>query len=184
MNRMRPCAKSCCGHDVMSEKPLLFRPLIIGLTGSIGMGKSTVAEMLREEGVPVFDADAEVHRLQAKGGACVAAIESAFPNTIGADGGIETRCAAVLAERHGSRLELGDDVGLGDRRHLARRLPAEHDCVRFILDETDTRYRHIRLSLPVPCCKRQPESAAHGTASSRHPSIDPAGGSAAAASAK
>jgi dephospho-CoA kinase len=67
----------------------LFRPLIIGLTGSIGMGKSTVAEMLREEGVPLFDADAEVHRLQAKGGACADAIESVFPNTTGADGGID-----------------------------------------------------------------------------------------------
>ena len=77
----------------MSEKPALsgpiFRPLIIGLTGSIGMGKSTVAEMLREEGVPVFDADAEVHRLQAKGGACVEAIAAAFPGSVGADSGID-----------------------------------------------------------------------------------------------
>lgn len=73
----------------MSGPTPLFRPLIIGLTGSIGMGKSTVAEMLREEGVPVFDADAEVHRLQAPGGACVTAIESAFPHTTGADGGID-----------------------------------------------------------------------------------------------
>ena len=72
----------------MSEKRALFRPLILGLTGSIGMGKSTVAEMLREEGVPVFDADAEVHRLQAKGGACVDAIAAAFPDSLGADGGI------------------------------------------------------------------------------------------------
>jgi dephospho-CoA kinase len=73
----------------MIEKHALIRPLIIGLTGSIGMGKSTVADMLRKEGVPVFDADAEVHRLQASGGACVAAIESAFPQTTGADGGTD-----------------------------------------------------------------------------------------------
>ena len=55
--------------------------IILGLTGSIGMGKSTVAAMFAEEGVPVFDADAEVHRLQGPGGALVAAIEAEFPDT-------------------------------------------------------------------------------------------------------
>lgn len=52
---------------------------IIGLTGSIGMGKSAVAEMLRRRGLPVFDADAEVHRLYA--GMAVPVIEAAFPGT-------------------------------------------------------------------------------------------------------
>lgn len=61
---------------------------IIGLTGSIGMGKSTVAAMFADEGVPVFDADAEVHRLQGKGGALVAAIESAFPGST-SDGAVD-----------------------------------------------------------------------------------------------
>lgn len=60
--------------------------MIIGLTGSIGMGKSTVAKMFRRLGVPVFDADAEVHRLQGPGGALVGAIEQAFPGTTGAMG--------------------------------------------------------------------------------------------------
>jgi len=58
----------------------------LGLTGSIGMGKSTVAKMFAERGVPVFDADAAVHRLQGAGGELVAAIEAAFPGTTGADG--------------------------------------------------------------------------------------------------
>jgi dephospho-CoA kinase len=55
--------------------------IILGLTGSIGMGKSTVAAMFEAEGVPVFDADAVVHRLQGAGGALVEAIEAEFPDT-------------------------------------------------------------------------------------------------------
>jgi len=58
----------------------------LGLTGSIGMGKSTVAAMFARRGVPVFDADAAVHRLQGPGGRLVAAIEAAFPDTTGAEG--------------------------------------------------------------------------------------------------
>ena len=64
----------------------MSRPFILGLTGSIGMGKSTVAEMFREEGVPVFDADAEVHKLQGPAGALLPAIEAAFPGTTGPAG--------------------------------------------------------------------------------------------------
>lgn len=57
----------------------MSRTTIIGLTGSIGMGKSTVAGMFRKLGVPVFDADAEVRRVQGPGGRALAAIEAAFP---------------------------------------------------------------------------------------------------------
>jgi len=67
----------------------------LGLTGSIGMGKSTVAAMFADEGVPVFDADEAVHRLQGREGALVTAIEKEFPGTTGA-GGVD--CSA-LAER-------------------------------------------------------------------------------------
>jgi dephospho-CoA kinase len=59
------------------------RPVILGLTGSIGMGKSTVAGMIAAEGVPVFDADAAVHRLQGAGGRVVAAIEPVRPRITG-----------------------------------------------------------------------------------------------------
>jgi dephospho-CoA kinase len=56
--------------------------VIVGLTGSIGMGKSTAARMLREMGVPVYDADAAVHALQAPGGPALPGIEAAFPGVV------------------------------------------------------------------------------------------------------
>ncbi|MEY2926200.1 MAG: hypothetical protein RL367_677 [Pseudomonadota bacterium] len=58
----------------------------IGLTGSIGMGKSAVSKMFVQQGIPVFDADAEVHRLQGPNGVLVAAIEARFPGTTGQHG--------------------------------------------------------------------------------------------------
>jgi dephospho-CoA kinase len=63
-----------------------MKPFILGLTGSIGMGKSAVAAMFAELGVPVFDADAEVRRMQGPGGALVAPIEAVFPGTTGPNG--------------------------------------------------------------------------------------------------
>lgn len=61
----------------------MTRPYILGLTGSIGMGKSAVAAMFQGLGVPVFDADAAVHELQGHDGALLEPIERAFPGTTG-----------------------------------------------------------------------------------------------------
>lgn len=72
--------------------------LKVALTGSIGMGKSTVGKMLAAMGVPLFDADATVHALYEKGGAAVAPLRAAFPEAV-VDGAVDR---AIL-----SRLVLG-----------------------------------------------------------------------------
>lgn len=90
------------------------RPRILGLTGSIGMGKSTVAGMLRDLGIPVFDADAAVHELQGAGGALLPAIEAAFPGTTGPQGL--------------DRQKLGAAV-FGDKDKLARLEAIVHPAV-------------------------------------------------------
>jgi dephospho-CoA kinase len=99
----------------------------IALTGSIGMGKSTVARMFERAGVPVFDADAEVRRLQAPGGALVEAIERRFPGSV-RDGGVDRD---ALSERV-----------LGNPAELAALEAIVHPAVsrereRFITDHAD-----------------------------------------------
>ncbi|MBN9479578.1 MAG: dephospho-CoA kinase [Bordetella sp.] len=72
--------------------------IVLGLTGSIGMGKSTTARMFAEEGAVVWDADAAVHRAYAPGGAAVGPLEQAFPGVV-VDGAVDrTRLAQVLGE--------------------------------------------------------------------------------------
>ena len=102
----------------------LRRPFILGLTGSIGMGKSTAAKMFIAEGIPVFDADAEVHRLQGPGGALVAAIEARFPGTTGPNGVDRQKLGAqVLGNTHElAALEaiVHPAVGRAQKRFLAK----------------------------------------------------------------
>jgi dephospho-CoA kinase len=73
--------------------------IVLGLTGSIGMGKSTTAAMFAAEGAPVWSADAAVHDLYAKGGAAIGPVEAAFPGVV-VDGAID---------RHRLAARLGDD---------------------------------------------------------------------------
>ena len=74
------------------------RALRIGLTGSIAMGKSETARLFAQLGIPVYDADAAVHRLYAKGGAAVAPIAAVFPDAI-VDGAVDrTRLARAVTD--------------------------------------------------------------------------------------
>ena len=99
----------------------------IALTGSIGMGKSTVAAMFERAGVPVFDADAVVRRLQGPGGALVARIGERFPGSI--RGGILDREALA-------RIVLDDQAQLADLEAIVH--PAVYDArIAFIQDHRD-----------------------------------------------
>lgn len=90
--------------------------IVLGLTGSIGMGKSATAAMFAEAGVPVYDADAEVHRLYSAGGAAVSAVEAAFPGVV-VDG-------AVNRGRLGARV-LGDPAALARLNAIVHPLVGE-----------------------------------------------------------
>lgn len=105
---------------------------IYGLTGSIGMGKSAVATMFRREGVPVFDADAEVHRLQGPGGRLIAAIEARFPGTTGPQGVDRAKLGAVVFGHPGERKALEAIVhpAVGESR---RRFLKCHRSRKFVI---------------------------------------------------
>jgi len=99
--------------------------IILGLTGSIGMGKSTAAAMLRRLGVPLFDADAAVHRVLGRGGAAVSQVEAAFPGVRNEAGGIDRQRLGPLVFGHPEalrRLEgiLHPMVRAAERRFVAR----------------------------------------------------------------
>ena len=99
--------------------------ITLGLTGSIGMGKSTAAAMLRRLGVPLFDADAAVHRLLGRGGAAVSQVEAAFPGVRNEAGGIDRQRLGPLVFGHPvalRRLEgiLHPMVRAAERRFVAR----------------------------------------------------------------
>ena len=108
--------------------------ITLGLTGSIGMGKSTVAAMFEALGVPVFDADATVHRLQGEGGRLVAAIEAMFPDTTGPKGVDRTLLGeAVLTDpRALKRLEALVHPAVGEER--AAFLAAHPDAPLLVFD--------------------------------------------------
>ena len=98
--------------------------IVLGLTGSIGMGKSTATNTFRRLGFPVFDADAAVHQLQGRGGRAVAPIGAAFPGSVN-DGRVDREALrrAVLGDPTAlKRLEriVHPLVRDAERRFLAR----------------------------------------------------------------
>jgi len=113
--------------------------IVLGLTGSIGMGKSTIARMFAEEGAPSFDSDAAVHALYAPGGAAVAPVEDAFPG-VTQDGGIDR---ALLSARV-----------VGDADAIKRLEDIVHPLVRgaqadFLQSNRDAGTEVVVLDIPL-----------------------------------
>ena len=108
-------------------------PLIIGLTGSIAMGKSTVAAMFEDENVPVFDADAAVHILQSSGGSLVSDIEAAFPQTTGPMGVDRQKLGAVVLGDKQKLIQLESIIhpAVGNMRAAFLAEHSERDMIVF-----------------------------------------------------
>lgn len=113
--------------------------LIIGLTGSIGMGKSTTAKMFREAGVPVYDADAAVADLYETGGAAAAPLEEAFPGV--------TKNGAVDREALRQRV-LGNDEAMSKLNSIVHPLVGA-DRVHFFKDAEAAGADMVVLDIPL-----------------------------------
>lgn len=83
--------------------------ILVGLTGSIGMGKSATSEMFRAFGVPVYDADAAVHGFYAKGGAAVPLVAEKFPEAI-VDGAVDRAILSKLVVENPQRIQELQDL--------------------------------------------------------------------------
>jgi dephospho-CoA kinase len=114
--------------------------IIVGLTGSIGMGKSTAAAMLRQMGVPLFDADRTVHRLLASDGGAAAKVEAVFPGMRTADGGVDR-------QRLGRRV-FGDPAALARLEGILHPMVAEAEK-RFLAQARARREPIAVLDIPL-----------------------------------
>jgi dephospho-CoA kinase len=108
--------------------------IVVGLTGSIGMGKSAVAAMFADEGVPVFDADAVVHDLQGPSGRLVGPIEAAFPGSTTASGVDRAKLGALVFADGGKlqRLEAIVHPAVAEERN--RFLADHHNAPVIVFD--------------------------------------------------
>ena len=113
--------------------------IVLGLTGSIGMGKSEVARMFRSLGVPVYDADAAVHALYAKGGGAVEPLVAAFPEAV-----VE---GAVDRQRL-SKLVVGDEAAIKRLESIVHPLVG-HSRAEFMAKAADEGARVVVTDIPL-----------------------------------
>lgn len=113
--------------------------ILIGLTGSIGMGKSTTAAMFREAGVPVYDADAAVHDLYDAGGAAVGPVGEAFPGVV-KDGRVDREALRQAV--------LGDPAALKRLNAIVHPLVGR-DRVGFFQKAEADRVELVALDIPL-----------------------------------
>lgn len=113
--------------------------IVLGLTGSIGMGKSTATTTFRRLGIPVFDADAAVHRLQARGGRAVAPIGAAFPGSV-AHGRLDREALR--------RAVLGDPTALKRLERIVHPLVRDEER-RFLARARREGRRLVVLDVPL-----------------------------------
>eukprot|EP00878_Enallax_costatus_P005474 GHUV01005745.1.p1 GENE.GHUV01005745.1~~GHUV01005745.1.p1 ORF type:complete len:279 (+),score=73.59 GHUV01005745.1:329-1165(+) len=111
---------TCRARPVMNASERL--PLLCGLTGSIGMGKTTVSAMLTNHDVPVLSADAVVHQLYAAGGAAVQAVGAAFPSAV-TDGAVDRTAL--------SRCVVGNEAAMQQLEAIVHPL-VEAERVKFV----------------------------------------------------
>ena len=112
---------------------------IVGLTGSVGMGKSTAATMLRRMGVPIYDADAAVHQMMRRGGIAVARVAVAFP-------GVEKN-GAIDRSALGPRV-FGNDVAMKKLESIIHPLVRE-DERRFLAAMRRRKTKLVVMDVPL-----------------------------------
>lgn len=113
--------------------------IILGLTGSIGMGKSTAAAMLRRLGVPVHDSDAAVHRLIGPGGRAVVAVGEVFPGVV-VDGAVDRPALGAKV--------FGDPAALKNLEAILHPMVGEEKG-RFLRREASRRMKVVALDVPL-----------------------------------
>ena len=136
------------------------QPVLVGLTGGIGSGKSTVAQMLAQRGLPIVDADALSRGLTAPGGAAMPHIAQAFgPELVAADGGLHReRMRELVFTQPAERVRLESIVHplVGQAIQAAVQQPAQAGASPLVLDipllaESDRWPRQLHRVLVVDC---------------------------------